>query len=157
MLFRIVNETVRENCIREIRALPLNGFEINISEIKRTDAQNKYYWSVIGIIAKELGYRMREIDESSQFDKDDFHEAAKRQFIGVEDGIDNFGNLYIRPKSSKNLKKSEFSHFLEKVLIYAAQENIRIPSMSYYGLEERNVKSRKVIDDQAPESPSNAT
>lgn len=95
MIYRVISEQVRENLIREIKSMPL-GFQVKIEDLKRSSNANNYYWKILEIIGKELGYS-----------KDDLHEACKRQFIGMDQGVDMFGNVYIKPKSSK-LKKKEF-------------------------------------------------
>ena len=123
MIYRIINEQVRQNCIREISEMPLECFQVDIKEIKRSNAQNRFYWRILQIIGKELGYKT-----------DDLHEAMKRQFIGTEQGKDLFGNLYIKPKSSAKLKKAEFTEYLNKVMAFAYRENIVIPTQDYYGL-----------------------
>lgn len=123
MNYRVINEKVRQNAIREIQQMPI-GFEVKIGDLKRSNNANAYYWMCIQIIAKETGH-----------DKDELHEAFKRNFIGVDDGIDIFGNLYLRPKSSAKLKKKEFSEYMTKVEIYANSLNIVLPSPDYFGYE----------------------
>ena len=72
-MFRIVNENVRHNCIEEIKKIPLNKYQVDIKEIKRSNPQNSLYWKWVGVISKELGYTT-----------DELHHAFKAQFIGVD-------------------------------------------------------------------------
>lgn len=123
MNYRVINEKVRQNAIEEIRQMPL-GFEVKIGDLKRGNNQNALYWKWLQIIADETGH-----------DKDELHEAFKRNFIGVDDGIDIFGNLYLRPKSSAKLKKREFHEYMVKVEIYANSLNIVLPSPDYFGYQ----------------------
>jgi hypothetical protein len=123
MIFHIVNEQVRQNCIKEIEGLPLGLFKIDISEIKRSCPQNRFYWAITTIIAKELGFTIEEL-----------HDAFKSQFIGMENGKDIFGNLYIRPKSSAKLKKRKFTEYVNKVQAFAYSQNIILPTKDYYGI-----------------------
>lgn len=122
MIFKVVSESVRENLIREIANLPL-GFHVSIGELKRSNQANALYWKWVGIIAKEIGYH-----------PDELHESFKREFIGVDQGIDLFGNIYLRPKSSASLKKKEFSEYMNKVAAFAESQNIKLPQPDYYGL-----------------------
>jgi len=124
VIYRIINETVRNNLIEEIKRLPLGVFQASISELKRSNQQNALYWKWVSIIADAKGY-----------DVEEFHDACKREFIGAEQGKDMFGNLYIKPKSSSKLKKSEFSEYMNKVQAYAHSEGIILPQPNYFGLE----------------------
>ena len=121
-MYRIINEQVRQNCISEIKSLPLEQYQVEIKEIKRSINANNLYWKWVTIIANDLGYN-----------KDELHEAFKRQFIGSEQGQDMFGNVYIRPKSSAKLKKKEFLMYMAKVQAFAHQQNIKLPTGEYYG------------------------
>lgn len=123
-MFKIINETVKHNCIAEIRSLPLGKYQVEIKEVKRSNPQNAYYWMCIGIIGKELGYT-----------PDDLHDACKREFIGTDQGTDMFGNLYLMPKSSAKLKKGEFSTYMNKVQSFASSQGITLPQPDYYGLD----------------------
>lgn len=124
MIYRIINETVRENLLRDIQSQPL-GFQVKMEELKRSNQANALYWKWVTIIAEALGYH-----------PDEMHESFKREFIGVNQGRDYFGNLYLRPASSARLGKSEFSAYMNKVQIFASQMNIKLPQPDYYGMEK---------------------
>jgi len=122
MNFKIINEQVKKNAINEIAALPFGKYQVKIDEIKRSNPQNALYWKWITIIADTLGY-----------DKDELHDAFKRKFIGLDQGVDMFGNLYLMPKSSAKLKKGEFTTYMNKVYAFATSEGIILPQPDYYG------------------------
>ena len=122
-MFKIANETVKNNCLAEIKSLPLGKYQVEIKEIKRSTNANNLYWKHVTIIADTLGYTSEEM-----------HDAFKRQFLGVDQGIDMFGNFYLMPKSSAKLKKSEFSTYMNKVQAFASSQGILLPSPDYYGL-----------------------
>jgi len=122
MKFRITNEVVKANCLKEISLLPHNAYEVDIREAKRSNHQNALYWKWIEIIGNALGY-----------EKDDMHEAFKRQFLGTDQGKDIFGNIYLKPKASSKLKKREFSEYMNKIQAFAHAENIVLPQPDYYG------------------------
>ncbi len=123
MIYKVISETVRENLLNEIKN-HLLGFQVSIGDIKRSNQANALYWKWVSIIAKEIGYHV-----------DELHESFKREFIGADQGVDLFGNIYLRPKSSANLKKKEFSEYMNKVLIFALSQGIKLPQPDYYGLE----------------------
>lgn len=125
MIFRIINETVKGNCLKEILNLPMNSFMVEIKEIRRSNNANALYWKWCSIIGNELGY-----------DKDELHEAFKRKFIGEDQGTDLFGNIYKRPKSSADLKKKEFCDYMSKVQAFAFSNGITLPTPDYYGIEK---------------------
>lgn len=123
-MFKIINETVKHNCIAEIRSLPLGKYQVEIKEVKRSTNANALMWKWTTIIADELGY-----------DKNEMHDAFNRQFIGTDQGVDMFSNVFLMPKSSAKLKKSEFSTYMNKINIFAASHNIILPQPDYYGLD----------------------
>lgn len=123
MIYKIINDRVRQNCINEIQSLPEGKYQVDIKEVKRSNEQNRFYWKVLEIISEETGY-----------ERDELHDALKRKFIGVDQGKDIFGNLYLKPKSSAKLKKGEFTTYLNKVIAFAYSLEINIPTPDHYGL-----------------------
>jgi hypothetical protein len=126
MIFHIQNEKVRQNCIQYISDMPLEKFDVTISDRKRTRPQNRYYWVIVGIISKDIGYSIGGL-----------HESFKREFIGSDQGKDIFGNLYLKAKSSAQLKKLEFIEYIKKVQAFADSQGIKIPAPDYCGLTIR--------------------
>lgn len=121
--FIIRNADVRRNCLMEIQALPFDKFEVVVQEIKRSNQANNLYWKWVSIIAKVKGYT-----------PDEMHDAFKRHFIGEERKTTAFGRMVTVPKSSKKLRRGEFSEYMTKVEAYAKSEGITLPSPDYYGL-----------------------
>lgn len=124
MLFRLVNSNVIQNCLNYIRNVKVGEFEVKICKIKRTNPQNAYYWVLVGVIA-----------EAKDVTPDYMHESFKRHFIGFETGRDYFGNPYLRPKSSAALSKEDFTDYLQKVILFADSEEIKIPAPEDNGLQ----------------------
>lgn len=122
------NQRIKNNCINYIYTLPDKTYECVFRKVKRTGQQNKYYWVVVAIIADSLGYS-----------SDEMHEALKRNFIGSEQGKDCFGNVYIKAKSSAKLNKDDFIDYLNKVLIFAQNENIEIPEPDTFGFNKERI------------------
>jgi|AKVG01.1.fsa_nt_gi hypothetical protein len=124
MIFKIISEYVLRNCLSEIAKLPYEQYEVHIKPVKRSNQANALYWTWLKVIGDELGYT-----------SDELHEAFKRQFIGVDEGIDIFGNAYVKPKSSAKLSKKEFNDYMMKVEIFVTLQGITLPQPDYFGLD----------------------
>jgi len=77
---------------------------------KRTKAQNRWYWFVLGIIGDDLGYSTEEL-----------HMAFKATFL-----TELIGDL-IMPQSTTSLTTLEMNEYWEKIYRWAAKEGIYIP------------------------------
>jgi len=100
------------------------SYIVTVKEYKKSRSleQNAYYWVVVGIISDYTGY-----------DKDGLHEAFKRNFIGKDEGKDMFGNYYCKPKSTTELNTKQFGEYLDKVMLYALNNEIQIEPPSHFG------------------------
>lgn len=138
-IFRLINQTVKRNCLMEIQGLPLGQYEIVIKEVTRNNQQNALYWKWAEIIGSTLGYSA-----------EDMHDAFKRHFLGEDEKINVFGQVVVNPKSSASLKKREFSDYMNKVEAFASSQGITLPSPDYYGYETTNRTGLTI-----PEPPEN--
>lgn len=74
---------------------------------KRTDQQNKYYWSVvIKVLGNHFGYEPEEM-----------HEALKFQFLRTHD--DKLPSV----KSTTKLNTAEFVDYIDRIMRWAASEH----------------------------------
>lgn len=122
MLFRLISETVKQNCLDYIKSLLAVGDkEIVIREKRRSLDQNAYYWNVVCIIADFNGTH-----------KDDMHDQLRLMFLGAEEFAYN-GKIYHRPKSTRNLTTKEFSEYLDKVIAVATALGLVVPTKDYFG------------------------
>lgn len=80
--------------------------EITIKEDKRTNKQNKLWWSWMKIISNELGYT-----------KDEIHEILKYKFLLREEIIDGVTHKLV--KSTSTLTKKEFNELTTKVFYWS--------------------------------------
>lgn len=102
-----------------IKDLPTGKYIVKISEYteKRSINQNKFYWKLIEIIAREIGY---EVDE--------MHEVFKFKFL-QKTLEDVNGNLIKGISSTKKLNTKEFSDYIKKIKMFAEQElSIKLPN-----------------------------
>ena len=80
---------------------------------KRTNQQNKWYWScVVGIPAEHYGYLPEEMHEAYKFLFLRKHEEGKPETV----------------KSTTELSTKEFAEYCEQCRIWAAQQGFNIPS-----------------------------
>ena len=126
-MYRIINENVRQNCINELKSLPLGKWQVEIKKAKRTNNQNSLYWKWLSVISNDLGYT-----------EDELHEGFKANFIGQDNGRDMFGNIYIKPKSTTTLTTKEFSEYMNKIEVFAMGHELRLPQPDHYGYERNN-------------------
>ncbi len=84
---------------------------------KRSDAQNKYWWSCITILANELGYT-----------KDEMHEIAKCKLCKKSMVHQETGEVLEYLASTTSFNKMEFAEITEQLGIWAAQSfNVILP------------------------------
>ena len=117
MQFYIRDKNILRRAIEYISNLQFEKYEIVIREKKRSLNQNAYYWTIVGIIAKELGYT-----------KDDMHDSFRQHFLGTDFKKSYFGDIYPELKSTTKLTKEEFMHYFNKVQAFAIQQGIILPT-----------------------------
>jgi len=93
--------------------------EIKEYKPKRTNLQNRFYWAILNFIQHETGN-----------DKDTLHAFFKHQFLDKK-RFQLFGIEFDSDVSTTKLNKKEFTHYIEMIRIFAAQElELNIPDMS---------------------------
>jgi hypothetical protein len=106
---------------------------LRVERRKRTKAQNRRYWGggVLTQIANQA------VIDGRKFDAEVWHEAFKRQFIGVID----LPNGEVIGKSSTELNTKEFCEFSDRVEAYAATEL----GVTFYDLQPhaQDIEARK--------------
>ena len=92
------------------------SIEITETPDKRTNKQNKLWWSWMKIISNELGYTKNEV-----------HEILKYKFLLREEIIEGETNQYI--KSTATLTKQEFNKLTQDVFFWSNDTlNINLPN-----------------------------
>lgn len=123
MFFIIHNDQIRQNCFDYLKGLTNVTVEIKQHKKGRSTQQNKMYWSILGLIAKEGGY-----------ETDDLHLALKCRFLGTEEKV-IMGKVVTVPKSTTKLNTREFGELIDKVYALASELNIKLPTPQYMGFE----------------------
>ena len=112
MDFILKNRTDREVLAEYLSCLPDKVFDVTIKvhREKRSNPQNAWYWTIVGIVAKE-----------TDNDKDTIHRFFKKEFIGYD--VKMVGDKKIAiVRSSATLDTEEFSDFISKVEAFCANE-----------------------------------
>lgn len=109
---------VRDNAEREaitdyLLGLPQGkAYDVSITlhREKRSNPQNAWYWTIVGIVARE-----------TQNDKDAIHKFFAKKFIGYD--VKEIGGEKVAiVRSTTTLKTDEFSEFLSQVEAFCANE-----------------------------------
>lgn len=118
MLFVLIDEPRRQDCISFIKALTLTtkqSVEIKKYKKNRSLAQNRTYWLWLGIIGEFNG-------DSPE----DLHELFKLRFLGHEEKT-IMGESVTLVRSTAKLTTLEFGEYLVKVEMLAKQLGIVLP------------------------------
>lgn len=92
--------------------------EIGRPKIKRSDAQNRYYWSCVVPI----------FSECSGYEKDEAHDLLKSKFLRVERVLPS-GEIMERVRSTTELTVQEFTEYVERCVRFCDSQDWRMPPM----------------------------
>jgi hypothetical protein len=113
MDFLVKDATEREALCGYLRSLP-DGKQYDVSvklhRSKRSNPQNAWYWTIVGIVARE-----------TDNDKEVIHKFFARKFVGV-DVKEMGGEKIALVRSTSTLNTEEFSEFISKVEAFVANE-----------------------------------
>ena len=98
---------------------------IEFTSTSRTDAQNKYYWVVCGIIGRTLGMH-----------PEDVHKYFKECFLPKEEYFVVIKEKQLR--STTEQTKEQMAVYLDKVIHFAAEQGIVIPDLEEYKHRNNN-------------------
>lgn len=76
----------------------------------RSNAQNKYWWTLMNILSKELGYT-----------KDEIHEICKYKFLKLEKVDPASGEIFEYLGSTTKLNKTEFADMVNELIRWSAE------------------------------------
>lgn len=123
MYFVLKTPEILQNCIASLKDHMGYSVEIKPYKKSRTTRQNKLYWSLIGIIAKDKGY-----------DTEDLHIALKIRFLGTTEKT-IAGQVYTVPNSTTKLDTRQFGELVDRVYALGAELGVKLPQASFWGLE----------------------
>ena len=117
--FTLRTENDKPGIIAFIERLP-EGRKYDISvtrhRVQRCLPQNRAYWLWLTCIADETGN-----------DKDYLHRFFGEKFLPVKERV-VFGEVIREPISTKKLDTAQFTQYLEKIRVFAAEEGIVLPN-----------------------------
>lgn len=124
MFFVLKSPEVLANCIASLKEFM--GYSVEIKPYKkiRSTRQNKLYWSLLGIIAKDKGY-----------DTEDLHLALKIRFLGTQEKT-IAGQVYTVPNSTTKLTTTQFCEYVDRVYALGAELGVKLPQPSFWGLDD---------------------
>jgi hypothetical protein len=123
MIIYISNDNTRREAIEAIEALELNGkvykLQLTNKRAKRSVNQNSLMWLYLECISQETGH-----------ERDDLHLFFKEKFLGWKK-IVIFDEESVTLKGTSTLNTSEFTAYIDKIIIFAASElGITLPNPS---------------------------
>lgn len=112
-----VNDGRLQSNVSKSIALELKQFEgkrveINIQKLKSTRScqQNKYWWCIVSILSKEIGYT-----------KDELHEILKFKFLKKEKVDEKTGEIFEYVGSTAKLSKTEFAEIVDGLIQWSSE------------------------------------
>lgn len=118
--FVLKDSKIIQNCKDEIDRS--YGMEVIIRKKLRSDKSNRYYFNILELIGKEIGYS-----------KEDLHDLLKLRVLGPKH-ITVAGETITIPKRSSDLEQGDFGKLVDAAIMLAASQNVKIPAPPYYGL-----------------------
>ena len=121
-VFKLVNESVRMNCMVMARNLPADGsMEIAIRKVKKNRSleQNAMMWPLLEDISKQVDWYGNKLTKEEW--KDVFTAGLKNQ--KVVPGID--GGFVVVGSSTSKMDKKTFSDLMELILAFGAQKEVK--------------------------------
>lgn len=124
MTYRLINEKVRDNLIKEIISLPFNKFEVTIKKIGKTRQQEKYWHKLVGIVADFQGEHPEEMKMKLKYD-----------WLPLREIKTMSGEIYLYPVSTVKLKKEQYTLLIEKTLVLGNILGLKLPRPSDLGYD----------------------
>lgn len=134
--FILHTEEDRERAILLLKGTDITKrqvFELKRIIIKRTLSQNSLYWMWLSCISEETGN-----------DKNNLHDYYRESFLPKKEVV-IFTESRMKPKSTTELDTSEFTVYLEKIRIHAAEWNVILPLPEEQGFIEFYSKYKDYI------------
>lgn len=104
---------------RYLDKMPNGEQLIEFVETSRTDAQNKYYWVILGIMANTFGTTAEEL-----------HEFFKAEYLPSQDYFTLIRKR--RLTSTTEQTKDQMSIYIDKIIAFAAEQGLEIPDIEEY-------------------------
>lgn len=130
----------------EVHGLPPNGLKpkwaVTIEEVSKVRSRNAnaLYWKWLSIISQYVTMDVTDFDEhgfirhyKKHADKDQLHSwFALRYLEPVWINHPQTGQEIPVPRSTRRLKKDEFTEYMNKIQEFAAEHDVMLPSLEDY-------------------------
>lgn len=118
LIFRLVNQDVRQRAIEAIKQAP-DGYLVRITEPTRSLLQNSALWAALGEVSKQVVWHGRKLTAENW--KDILTASLKKQEVvpGIDSGFVILGN------STSKMTKREMSELLELIYAFGAQQGVK--------------------------------
>jgi hypothetical protein len=113
----ILTKYNREIAHQMVDAAP-DGHIIEIRSPKRSLEQNRYYWSILGDIAEQ-------VVPGKAYEQSVWHEYLRGLFLPERIIELPDGSLKMLEPSTAELRVNEFSEYIEKVIKWAAEHDVK--------------------------------
>lgn len=114
-----LQKNVRIQIANELKEFNGKRIEIKIQKLKsvRSQQQNRYWWAIITILAKEIGYT-----------KNEMHEILKFKFLKRSKIVESTGEVLEYIESTTKLNKSDFADMTSELIRWSAETfNVILP------------------------------
>lgn len=114
-----LQKNVSQQIANELKEFEGKKVEIKICKLKskRSEQQNRYWWAIVTILSKEIGYT-----------KDELHEILKFKFLKRSKVVESTGEILEYLESTTKLSKSEFADMTSELIRWSAETfNIILP------------------------------
>lgn len=114
-----LQKNVSTQIANELKEFEGKRVEVRIQKLKstRSQQQNRYWWAIITILSKEIGYKKEEI-----------HEILKFKFLKRSKVIESTGEILEYLESTTKLSRSEFADMTTELIQWSAETfNVILP------------------------------
>jgi hypothetical protein len=124
-MYQIKTEEVRQNCLSEIKSLPLGAYEVTIKKSvkSKTSSQRRYWHKLMQIIADHIGEDMEQLKRKI------------KRALGHYQTVIIDGDIYIELLSSEAYSRDMYSQAIEATLQMGMSLDLIMPNPAFYGLE----------------------
>jgi hypothetical protein len=116
--FILINPKVRQNAINAVMGAP-DGYVVQISEPKRTEAQNRLLWQALTDVAEQVEWYGQYLTNSDW--KDIFTASLRKS--KVVPGIDS-GTFVVTGLHTSRMSKGELSSLMDLIFAFGTERGV---------------------------------
>lgn len=135
-MFILRDEKIKQNVIREINTLPIDGqpWTVEIHQPKKTRQQEKYFHKLLSLYCDHTGDSEEDIKRDIKFE----HLPLKEMKVKIavfDDGIlKGHKDVWIlEPISSTKASAKQYNMLIEDITVKCMRVGVVVPDLSFYG------------------------